>query len=40
MRELPDLGGGPRALIDAIASVTCLAPQSQGKFTANVALAA
>ncbi len=40
MRELPDLGGGPRALIDAIASVTCLAPQSQGKFTAGVALAA
>ena len=37
MVELEDQGGGPRALIDAIASVTCLAPQGMGKFTANVA---
>jgi hypothetical protein len=35
-RELPDLGGGPRGLIDAIASVTCLAPNAMGKFTAAV----
>jgi hypothetical protein len=39
-QELEDQGGGPRGLIDAIASVTCMAPQSQGKFTAGVALAA
>lgn len=37
MMELPNGGGGERALIDAIASVTCLAPQGMGKFTANVA---
>lgn len=37
MVELEDQGGGPRALIDAIASVTCLSPQGMGKFTANVA---
>ena len=36
MVELEDQGGGPRALIDAIASVTCLAPQGMGKFTAGV----
>jgi hypothetical protein len=36
-QELEDQGGGPRGLIDAIASVTCMAPQGMGKFTANVA---
>ena len=36
MVELEDQGGGPRALIDAIASVTCLSPQGMGKFTAAV----
>ena len=36
MMELPNGGGGERALIDAIASVTCLAPQGMGKFTAGV----
>lgn len=36
MVELEDQGGGPRALIDAIASVTCLSPQGMGKFTAGV----
>ena len=40
MMPLADEGGGPRSLIDAIASVACMAPQAQGKFTAGVALAA
>jgi hypothetical protein len=36
MMELQNEGGGERALIDAIASVTCLSPQGMGKFTAGV----
>jgi len=36
MMELQNEGGGERALIDAIASVTCLSPQGMGKFTASV----
>lgn len=36
MMELQNEGGGERALIDAIASVTCLSPQGMGKFTAAV----
>ena len=36
MAELQNEGGGERALIDAIASVTCLSPQGMGKFTAGV----
>lgn len=32
--ELPDLGGGPRGLVDAIVSLAVLSPRAMGKFAA------
>jgi hypothetical protein len=32
--ELPDMGGGPRGLVDCIVSLACLTPRAMGKFSA------